>query len=150
MVIRSNHSWNRCSNNCRKFCIQLCSCICKFCHQPIIPSKDCIHITKSCTEQGTFAFKPPGLIKSTDISGTATGIADYDNPAKFIEYRHRAGLIRCKWRQIFSKSSHCMIPPPMPQTVCVTLHSQRAAVPHSNAYSDILCDNIPHLFQWSD
>ena len=31
-----------------------------------------------------FALKPARLIKSTDVSGTATGITDDDDPAKFI------------------------------------------------------------------
>ena len=77
-------------------------------------------------------------------------ITNFYNPAKFIKYRYCAGLIRCKRCQEFSKSSHCMIPPPMPQTVCAPPRNQKAAVPHSIAHSDILYDNIPHLFQWSD
>ena len=84
MVIRSDYCRNRCPDDCRKFRIQFCHCICKFCYQAVITSKDRIHVTKPRTEQCTFALKPSRLIKSTDISGTAAGITDNDNTTKFI------------------------------------------------------------------
>ena len=150
MVIRPNHCRNRSANNRCKFRIQFCYRICKLFHQPVIAAKNGIHITKSSTEQCTFTLKPSWLIKSTDISGTATGITNDDNSAKFIQYRHRTGLIRSKRCQIFSQSSHYTIPPSVPQTVYVHRHNHTAAVLHSRAHLDTLYGNIRHLFQSSD
>ena len=105
-IIGRDYGRNRRTDHSCKRSIHFLCRICKLRHEAVIPPKNSIHITKSCTEDRTFLFKPPRLIKATDITGASTGITDHYDPTKFKKYRYRTRLIRCKWCQIFSKSSH--------------------------------------------
>ena len=88
LIIRSDHGGHRRSDHCRKACLHLFCRIHKFGNQAVIPSQDGIHVPKSRTEHGTFALKPSWLIKAADISRTASGITDHDDPAQLIQNRH--------------------------------------------------------------
>ena len=85
-IVCCDNCWNRSSNHCYKRCIYLLHHISKLRHQAVITSQDCIHISKSGAENCTFLFKPPWLIKSTDIAGASSGIADHHNTSQFKKY----------------------------------------------------------------
>ena len=82
-IIRCNHCRNRCPDHRRKRRIYLPRRIRKLRYQPVISPQNRIHISKSRTENRTFLLKPPRLVETTDIAGTASGITNHYNTAKF-------------------------------------------------------------------